>query len=32
VVVVEGIERLPDGLAVDRAGNLYISCYEPSRI
>ena len=31
-VYVDGIERLPDGLAFDRAGNLYVSCYEPSRI
>jgi gluconolactonase len=30
--VVEAIERLPDGLAVDVEGNLYISCYEPSRL
>ena len=29
---VEGFERVPDGLAFDTAGNLYISCYEPSRI
>jgi gluconolactonase len=29
---VEGIERLPDGLAFDVGGNLYVSCYEPSRI
>jgi sugar lactone lactonase YvrE len=29
---VEGIERLPDGLAFDAEGNLYISCYEPSRL
>ena len=29
---VEEIERVPDGLAFDAAGNLYISCYEPSRI
>ena len=29
---VEGIDRLPDGLAFDVAGNLYVSCYEPSRI
>src|SRR5215213_1433732 len=29
---VEGIERLPDGLAFDTEGNLYVSCYEPSRI
>jgi gluconolactonase len=29
---VEGLERVPDGLAFDAAGNLYISCYEPSRI
>jgi sugar lactone lactonase YvrE len=31
-VFVEGIERLPDGLAFDAEGNLYISCYEPSRL
>lgn len=31
-VVVDAIERLPDGLAVDARGNLYVSCYEPSRI
>ncbi len=30
--LVGGIERLPDGLAYDAAGNLFISCYEPSRI
>jgi gluconolactonase len=29
---VEGIERLPDGLAFDAEGNLYIACYEPSRL
>jgi gluconolactonase len=29
---VEDIERLPDGLAFDAGGNLYVSCYEPSRI
>jgi sugar lactone lactonase YvrE len=23
---------LPDGLALDDVGNLYVSCYEPSRI
>ena len=22
----------PDGLAFDRAGNLYVGCYEPSRV
>ena len=27
-----GIERLPDGLAYDAHGGLFISCYEPSRI
>ena len=32
VPVVEDMERLPDGLAFDVAGNLYVSCYEPSRI
>jgi gluconolactonase len=26
------LSGLPDGLASDDAGNLYISCYEPSRI
>ena len=31
-IVVTGIERLPDGMAVDADGNLYISCYEPSRL
>ena len=31
-VVVDAIERLPDGLALDADGNLYVSCYEPSRI
>lgn len=29
---VEGLPGLPDGLAFDGAGNLLISCYEPSRI
>ena len=29
---VEGVERLPDGLAFDTEGNLYVSCYEPSRV
>jgi len=32
MIFVEGIERLPDGLAFDAGGNLYVSCYEPSRI
>jgi sugar lactone lactonase YvrE len=31
-VFVDRIERLPDGLAFDVAGNLYVSCYEPSRL
>lgn len=31
-VVASGIERLPDGIAVDADGHLYISCYEPSRL
>lgn len=30
--VVEGVGRVPDGLAFDQLGNLYISCYEPSCI
>jgi gluconolactonase len=29
---IKGIERLPDGLAFDSAGNLYVACYEPSRL
>jgi sugar lactone lactonase YvrE len=31
-VFVAGIDRLPDGLAFDVDGNLYIACYEPSRL
>ncbi len=31
-VFVEGLDRVPDGLAFDVEGNLYVSCYEPSRI
>jgi len=31
-VFVQDIERLPDGLAFDKEANLYVSCYEPSRI
>jgi gluconolactonase len=31
-IFVEGIERLPDGLAFDADGNLYMACYEPSRL
>jgi gluconolactonase len=31
-VFVDGLDRLPDGLALDAKGNLYIACYEPSRI
>lgn len=31
-VVAASIERLPDGLALDVQGNLYVSCYEPSRL
>lgn len=31
-VHVEDLPGLPDGLAFDRAGRLYVSCYEPSRI
>jgi sugar lactone lactonase YvrE len=30
--VVELEDTLPDGLALDRSGNLYIACYEPSQI
>ena len=30
--LTNGIEGLPDGLAYDVGGNLFISCYEPSRI
>jgi gluconolactonase len=31
-IFVNDIGGLPDGLALDREGDLYISCYEPSRI
>ena len=30
--VVEGLERVPDGIAVDVDGRLYVACYEPSRV
>jgi sugar lactone lactonase YvrE len=30
--VVEGLHRVPDGLAVDVLGRLYVACYEPSRV
>jgi sugar lactone lactonase YvrE len=30
--VASGLQTVPDGLALDAAGNLYVSCYEPSRI
>ena len=30
--VVEGLERVPDGLAVGADGRLYVACYEPSRV
>lgn len=31
-VFVRSIECLPDGLAFDTEANLYVSCYEPSRV
>lgn len=31
-VVVRGLQEVPDGLAFDAAGNLYCSCYAPSRV
>lgn len=31
-LVVETPGALPDGLALDAAGRLYIACYEPSRV
>lgn len=31
-VVVQKIDRLPDGLAFDVEGNLYVACYEPARV
>lgn len=31
-VFVEGVGRVPDGLAFDKEGNLYVSCYEPSSV
>ena len=32
VTLVQLTDALPDGLALDRAGTLYIACYEPSQI
>ena len=29
---VSGVDNVPDGLAFDLDGTLYVSCYEPSRI
>lgn len=31
-IVVTDLPGLPDGLALDQAGNLFIGCYEPSRV
>lgn len=31
-LVVETPDALPDGIALDRDGRLYIACYEPSRV
>lgn len=31
-VLISELGGLPDGLALDGEGNIYISCYEPSRI
>lgn len=31
-VIVELPRTVPDGVAVDAAGNLYVSCYSPNRI
>jgi sugar lactone lactonase YvrE len=32
VVVVENIGTVPDGIALDEGGRIYIGCYEPSAI
>jgi sugar lactone lactonase YvrE len=31
-VFAENILEVPDGLSIDQDGNIYVSCYEPSRI
>jgi sugar lactone lactonase YvrE len=31
-IFLENIDAIPDGLALDDIGNLFIACYEPSRI
>jgi len=31
-LAAEDVGRVPDGLAFDAAGNLYVSCYEPSGV
>jgi gluconolactonase len=32
VIYAKGVERVPDGLAFDVAGNLYVSCYASDNI
>lgn len=31
-ILAEGVGRMPDGLALDEAGNLYVSCYASDEI
>jgi gluconolactonase len=31
-ILAEGLPGLPDGVAIDDAGRIFVSCYEPSRI
>ncbi|MBS4178796.1 SMP-30/gluconolactonase/LRE family protein [Lederbergia citrea] len=31
-IIIEGLERFPDGISIDSKGNFYITCYATNRI